>query len=90
MQQHAWTSVPHDYLHFLFHVWAVALDEAFAAGAFLLLEGALIQPHLCVLQKLGAFSAEFAVSSVFSFAVDVYHRLYGFLLSSDSRMFNSH
>lgn len=88
--KHSGSRVPHDFLHFLLHVWAVAVDEAFAAGAFLLLKRTLVQTHTRILHELGAFCAEFAVGSVVSFAVDVHHGFDGFLLTRYSGMFSGH
>jgi hypothetical protein len=57
------------------------VDEAFAAGALFLLEGAFVQPYNRVLLELGAFRAQFAVGAVVGFAVYVYHGFDGFLFA---------
>ena len=67
----------------------VAVYEAFAAGAFLLLEGALVKARVRVSHELGAFEAEFTMRAVMCFAVDVHHSVDGFLLSSNPGMFSS-
>ena len=80
MQQHSWTRIPHDLPHFLFHVWFVAMDEAFAAGALLFLKRALFEAHESVGFEFGAFGAEFSVGAVVGFAVDMDHGVDGFFL----------
>ncbi len=87
MQQHAWSRETHDYLHFFFHVRSVAVDEAFSAGALLLLKRAFVQTHMSVCQKFGAFGAEFAVGFMVGFAVNVDHVFDGFLFATYSRVF---
>lgn len=81
MHKHSGSSVPHDLLHFFLHIWLVTVDEAFAAGAFLLLERTLIQTHKRVILELGAFSAEFTMCSMMSFAVDMHQGFDGFLFA---------
>jgi hypothetical protein len=43
INQQARARVTHDFSNFLFHVGFVAVDSAFAACAFLFLEGALVE-----------------------------------------------
>jgi len=57
MQKHSWTRVAHDFSDFFFHVGAVAVNDAFAAGAFFLLEGAFVEAHKGVGFEFGAFGA---------------------------------
>ena len=87
VEEHSWSRVAHDLLDFLFHVWAVAVDEAFAARALLVLEGALVKPRESVLLELPAFRAEFSVGAMVVSAVDVYHVAYGFLFTFHSLVF---
>ena len=87
MNKHSWSSVPHNLADFLFHVGAVAVDDAFAAGAFFVLKRAFVEPHKCVGLEFGAFCAKLAVSSVVSFAVNFRHVTYCFLFSFHSFMF---
>ncbi len=87
VEEHPWTRVTHDPFDFFFHVGAVAVNQAFAAGAFLVLKRALVKPHESVLLELLAFLAEFAVGSVVVFAVDVHHVAYGFLFTFHSFVF---
>lgn len=63
------------------------MDEAFAAGAFLILERALVKPQKSVLLELFAFGAEFAAGSMVVSAIDVYHVGDGFLFPFHSLMF---
>jgi hypothetical protein len=63
------------------------VNEAFAAGALLLLKGALLQPHKSVGPEFGAFGAEFIMGIVVSFAVDVYHGVNGFLFAGYTWVF---
>ena len=87
MQKHPGTRVTHDFFDFFFHVGAVAVDEAFAAGAFFVLKGAFVKAHKRVFLELPAFGAEFAVGAVVSFAVDFHHVVYGFLFTFHSFVF---
>jgi hypothetical protein len=89
MQQHPRTRVAHHYFYFGFHVGFVAVDGAFAAGCLALLEWALVEPHLRVLQKCSAFPAQLALGWVMVVvAVDVHHGFYGLFFSGNSRMFS--
>jgi hypothetical protein len=63
------------------------VNEAFAAGTLLLLEGALLQPHKSVGPEFGAFRAESIMGVVVGFAVDVYHGVDGFLFAGYAWMF---
>ena len=87
MQQHSWSRVPHDGFDFLLHVGAVAVDDAFAAGAFLILKRAFVQPQKSVLLKFPAFGAQFAVGAMVAFAVDACHVGDGFLFPFHSFVF---
>jgi hypothetical protein len=69
----------------LFHVWAVTVDEAFAAGTFFVLEDAFVQTKKSVFAEFLAFGADFAFfGAVVVVAVDVYHVAYGFLFPDHS------
>jgi len=63
------------------------VDEAFAAGALLVLKRAFVQPHEGVFLEFFAFWAEFAVGSMVPFAVDVNHVGDGFLFPFHSFVF---
>ena len=89
MQQHARTRVAHDFLNFYLHVWLVAVDKAFAAGAFLLLKWAFVKTHESVGFEFGAFGAKFPMGFVVCLAVDVHHVVDGFLFSGYAWVFGS-
>jgi len=59
----------------------VTMNQAFAAGAFFVLERAFVKPHECIFFELSAFGAYFAVGSVMIFAVDFNHIADRFLFS---------
>jgi hypothetical protein len=87
MHQHSGSRVTHDRFGFFPHVWAIAVYGAFAAGALLLLERALVQPQHSIVEEFGAFRAEFTfLGAVFLLAVVSHHGVYGFLFSFYSRM----
>jgi hypothetical protein len=69
MQKHSWTRITHYYSDFFFHIWAVAMDEAFAASAFFVLKGAFVKPQKRVFFKFAAFLAYFTVCSMVIFTV---------------------
>ena len=75
------------FFDFFFHVWSVAVYDAFAACAFLVLKWTFVKTHECIFFEFFAFRAEFAMSVVVSFAIDFYHVAYGFFLSFHSFMF---
>jgi hypothetical protein len=70
MQKHTWTGVAHNDFGFLFHIWAVAVDNAFAAGGFLFLKGTFIEPQKSVILEFLAASTQFAFGVVVVFAVE--------------------
>ena len=86
MQKHSWTRVTHDLFDFLLHVGAVAVDEAFAAGAFFVLKRAFVKAHERVLFELPAFRAEYAVGFMVVSAVYFDHVTYRFLFAFHSFM----
>jgi len=86
MQHHSWSRVPHNLFGLFSHVGAVAVDGAFSAGALLLLERAFIQPEESVIQKFGAFGAEFAFCAVFFLTVVSHHYVDGFLFAQNPRL----
>jgi len=58
------------------------VHQTFATSRFLFLKGALVQPHVCICQELGAFWAElFPLGLMLTFAVNVDHLVVGFFLS---------
>ena len=63
------------------------MDNAFAAGAFFVLERAFVKPHKSVLLKFAAFGAKFAVGAVVVSAVDFHHVSDSFLFPFHSFMF---
>ncbi len=87
MKQHAWSRKPHDFFDFFLHVGAIAVNKAFAAGAFLLLEGTFVKPHVSIGKEVITFSAEFvAFGSMVCSAVYVNHVFDGSFFSGYSRM----
>ena len=82
IEKHAWSGVTHYDFYFLFHVWAVAVDEAFAAGAFFLLKRTFVKPQKSIFFEFFAFLAYFAVGSMVFSAVEVNHIPYGILFTS--------
>jgi len=86
VQKHSWTRVTHDLFDFFLHVWAVAVDEAFATGAFFVLKRAFVKAHERVLFELIAFRADFAVGSMVVSAVYFDHVTYRFLFAFHSFM----
>ncbi len=87
VQKHSRTGVTHDLLYFLFHIWLIAVDSAFAARCFIFLKGAIIEAELGVFEEFNAFRAQFIICIVLCFAIDLYHIADGFLLSLNSWMF---
>ena len=63
------------------------MNDAFAACAFFVLENAFVKARESVLLELLAFGAEFAMSAVVVFAVNIYHVAYGFLFALHSFVF---
>jgi len=87
MNKHTWTRIPHHNLDFFFHVRFIAVNNAFAAGAFLVLKWTFVKAHKCVFLELSAFLAYFAMGAVVVFAVDFNHVSNGFLFAFHSFMF---
>ncbi len=56
-EEQPWTRVTRDFSDLQLHVWLVAVDDAFAAGGFFVLEGAFVEAHECIIFELLAFSA---------------------------------
>jgi hypothetical protein len=77
-QQQPWTRIPHNLPHPLLHIWSVAMDCAFAAGCFFVLEGTFAKAQESVVLEFLAFLAEGAVCVVVAFAVGFCHDSYGF------------
>jgi uncharacterized protein (UPF0332 family) len=65
------------------------VNQAFAASAFLLLKGAFVKAHVCIVQEFSALLAEFTLAVMVSFAVDTNHFFDCFLLTSYSRVLRS-
>ncbi len=87
INQQARSRIAHDFAHFRFHIGFIAVDFAFAAGAFLVLEGAFVKALDGVVFELLAFGAELSVGyMVVPFAVDVNHVADGFLFTYHSFM----
>lgn len=66
------------------------MNRAMCTRRFFLLEGALVQPHPRVLQKLGAFGTKLAFGFVLVLAVKVNHCFNGFFLAFHPRVLHSH
>ena len=73
MYEHAWTRIPHYSFNLELHVGLVAMNNAFATGAFLVLEGAFVKPQKCIFFEFAALGAELPVGAMVIFAVYVYH-----------------
>jgi hypothetical protein len=63
------------------------VDDAFAAGALFLLEGAFVESQKGVCFEFSAFGAEFTVGAVVAFAVDFDHVADGFLFAFHAFVF---
>jgi len=80
MQKHPWSGVSHDRFDLQLHVWTIAVNNTFSARAFLVLERTFIKTEKSVFLELFALGAEFTMSFMMVFAVNVNHVSDGFLL----------
>jgi hypothetical protein len=86
VQNHSGTGETHYFLCLFPHVWAITMDWALAARAFLFLKRALVKAHESIIEKLYAFGAELAFGLVFLPTIISNHGINGFFLPLDSWM----
>lgn len=78
-EKHSGACISHHGLHFLFHIAAVAMHGAFAAGSFLFSKAAKLQAPMGILQKLLAIFTQTRCVPIAP-TIKTYHLLYCALL----------
>ena len=73
-KDHAGTRIPHDLDNFCSHVSFVTVNRAIGTRRFVLLKGTLVQPFLCIVEKLLTFFAQLLGGKMMCSAVNSHHR----------------